>query len=95
MSQEIEEDHAISPDSEGGAYDFSTDGGDSLVMPQMVDLASQGLRRLPRLAGQNRPNYACSVLKKFCAVGMVLSATMLAASSAFSHAHACVKSAVY
>ena len=66
VSRELEEDHAVSPDSERGAYDFSTDGGDSLVMPPMVDLASQGLRRSPRLANQKRPNYACSVLKNFC-----------------------------
>ena len=81
--------------SEGGDYDFSTDGGDSLVMPQMVDLAFQGLQRSPRLAGQKRPNYACSVLKNFCAFGMVLAAAMSAPSSVFSHAHACAKSAVY
>ena len=86
VSQELEEDHAASPDSEGGAYDFSTYGGDSLVMPQMVDLASQGLRHLPRLAGQKRLNYAYSVLKKCCAFGMVLAATMLAPSNVFSHA---------
>ena len=61
----------------------------------MVDLASQGLRCLPRLAGQKRPTYACSVLKNFCAFGMVLAVGMLAPSSVFSHAHACVKSAVY
>ena len=42
ISQELEEDHAVSPDSEGGAYDFLTDGGggDDMIMSPMIDLAS-------------------------------------------------------
>ena len=50
--------------------------GDDLTMPLMVDLDSQGLRRSLMLVNQKQENYACSMLKKFCAFGMVLAAAL-------------------
>ena len=79
----------------GGDYDVSADGGDNLAMPPMVDLASQCLRRSPRLANQERKNHVCSMLKKFCSFGMVLAAALSEPLNVFFHTHACVKSAIY
>ena len=95
VSQDIDDAPVVREESKGGDYDVPSDEGDDLTMPHMVDLASQGLRRSPRLANQERKNYACSMLKKFCAFGMVLVAVLSQPLHVFSHAHACVKSAVY
>ena len=76
-------------------YAVFSDEGDDLTMPPMVDLASQGLRRSPRLVTQELKNYACSMLKKICAFGMVLAVVLSQPLNVSSHAHACVKSSVF
>ena len=96
VPQDIGDTPDVRAESEGGDYDVSSDGGDDLTMSPMVDLFSEGLRRSPKLTTQERKNYTCSMLKKFCAFGMFLAAILSQPLNVFSHAHAyCVKSGVY
>ena len=76
VSQGIADAPVARAESKRGDYDVSNDGEGDLTMPPMIGLASQGLRRSPRLANQERKNYACSMLKNFCAFGMVLAAAL-------------------
>ena len=95
VSQDTDDTPVVGAESEEGDYAVFSDEGDDLTMPPMVDLASQGLRRSPRLVTQELKNYACSMLKKICAFGMVLAVVLSQPLNVSSHAHACVKSSVF
>ena len=87
----------VSQDSEGDQIPASTDSeGDALFMPEIVNLDALGMRRSPRLATQERKKYACKTsLKRFCAFGLLMAASVTDPVTVFSHGQACVNSAVY
>ena len=80
----------VTQDSEGGSE------AEDLHMPKMVNLETAGQRRTPRLASQSTKKYTfASSLRKFCAYGLLVAAIMMQPVCVFSHAHACINSAVY
>ena len=88
--------------SEGDQLSPSTQAseGDSdsndLVMPQMVNLESSGLRRSPRLASGTKKNYNFfSGISKFFVLGALLTSTLAQPSVAFSHAQDSVNAAIH
>ena len=76
------------------ASSTASEGGE-LVMPDMINLETLGLRRSPRLATQERTQYAYTSLMKFCAFGMLMASSVADPVAVLSHGQACVNSAVY
>ena len=86
-----------SQDYKGENIPASTDSkGDGLLMPDMINLESLGMRRSSRLATFERKQYACkTALMKFCAFGMAMASSVSDPVAVFSHGQACINSAVY
>ena len=69
---------------------------ESLFMPKMVDLETSGQRCSPCIASQPKKKYNFhSAMSKFCAFGLMLTTSFMQPITVFSHAHACVTSAVH
>ena len=69
---------------------------DNLLMPEMVNLEESGLRRSARVASQGKKQYTFfSGISRFCVLGVVLVASLMQPTVAFSQAQAAVNSAVH
>ena len=92
----------VTQDSEGATVhtDSQASEGDidpnDLLMPDMINLETAGHRRSPRIASQPPKKYNfCSIAAKFCALGVLMAATISSPVQVFSHGQACVNSVVH
>lgn len=96
VTQDLEEDiMATSSFSEEEDHSSFSQDIYNMKMPDMIYFNSQGVRRSPRLANKEFKRYACSMLKKFCAFGIVLTAGVTEPVAVFSHTHACVNATIH
>ena len=81
MSTGFDKDKSASTDSKG----------DKLVMPDMINLETLGMRRSPRMATQERKQYTCRTsLMKLCAFGMLMASSVANPIAVLSRGQACV-----